>query len=297
LRSVARYKGEFRDLIQQGDNSLVHSTLTFVEANVPCTSSFGIKYVDKGCEQYIVRNKKFIVKEGQFVLINKGQEYGCEFRQKTTVHGYCFGLDETTLRGVYNDLHRTEEDLIADPSRYTSYLEGFHEAVYGVDDSLSKYLSRLVIAYKANGRFAEDVFGFYYELAAELLRSQKITHAQIQKIKAAKSNTKKELYDRLCKAKEMMDADVSRNISIADLSREAALSEFHFYRSFKSVYGISPHQYLLKKRMEFSMQLVKQGNLPVTEIAYRVGFNDIYAFSKAFKQHFKIAPSFLKKIG
>lgn len=291
MKANARYTGNFQDVLNSDGNTFVHSSITSIEASVPATNSFGIKYVDKGHERYVVRGKEFIVQPGHFVLINQGQQYDCSFNNTSPVLGYCVGLDDDFLRKVYSDLKHSDEKLLSGANE-DAYLEEFHEAVYGPGDSLSKYLAILVAGYKSTGVFdGENNFGFYYRLAAELIRSQKLTDEQIRKIKAVKTSTKKELYDRLCKAKKIIDADISRNISVKELSREAALSEFHFYRSFKSAYGVSPHHYLLTKRMEKSMELVQVGNLPVTEIAYMVGYNDIYAFSKAFKQFFGVAPS------
>lgn len=113
----------------------------------------------------------------------------------------------------------------------------------------------------------------------------------MEKVKFKKILAKEELYQRLNKAKNVIDQDISRKIKINLLAREATLSEFHFYRSFKSAFGISPHQYMLNKRLERSMELLKEGNYMLTEIAYKVGFNDIYSFSKSFKKRFNTCPS------
>ncbi len=105
------------------------------------------------------------------------------------------------------------------------------------------------------------------------------------------SLAKEELYQRVNRAKNVIDEDISRKININLLAKEATLSEFHFYRSFKNAFGVSPHQYVLNKRLERSIELLKEGNYMLTEIAYRVGFNDIYSFSKSFKKRFNTCPS------
>lgn len=100
-----------------------------------------------------------------------------------------------------------------------------------------------------------------------------------------------DLYARLQKARRIVDEDISRKININSLAREANLSAFHFSRLFKHAFGISPYQYVLNRRLERSFELLKGGDYMLTDIAYQVGFNDIYSFSKSFKKRFNICPS------
>ncbi|MEO8853406.1 MAG: AraC family transcriptional regulator [Ginsengibacter sp.] len=105
------------------------------------------------------------------------------------------------------------------------------------------------------------------------------------------NNTKPALLRQLIKAKNIMDEDVSRKVDIAMLASEATLSRFHFFKCFKNAFGMSPYQYLINKRLERSMELLKEGTCQVTDVAYEVGFTDIYSFSRSFKKHFKMCPS------
>lgn len=108
---------------------------------------------------------------------------------------------------------------------------------------------------------------------------------------ARKKPVKADLLNQLIKAKKLMDEDPSQKVDITMLAKEASLSKFHFFRCFKNAFGLPPYQYLIKKRLERSMELLLEGNCQVKEIAYQVGFNDIYSFSKSFKKHFNACPS------
>lgn len=115
--------------------------------------------------------------------------------------------------------------------------------------------------------------------------------SDIKNIQGKGNLVKTELYLRLQKAKNAVDEDISRKINISLLAREANLSEFHFLRSFKNAFGVSPYQYVLMRRLDRSVELLKGGDYMLTEIAYQVGFNDIYSFSKSFKKRFNTCPS------
>lgn len=99
------------------------------------------------------------------------------------------------------------------------------------------------------------------------------------------------LVARLTIAKNMLEENFSVRVDINTLAKKVALSKFHFSRSFKSVFGLSPHQFILNKRLEKSAQLIIEGKLMITDIACQVGFSDIYSFSKSFKKRFNACPS------
>ena len=113
----------------------------------------------------------------------------------------------------------------------------------------------------------------------------------MEKIINQKKTVKAELLTQLIRAKNMMEEDLSRKVNIATLAKEATLSKFHFVRCYKNAFGLSPYQYILNKRLERSMELLNEGKWMVTDVAYQVGFNDIYSFSKSFKKHFNACPS------
>ena len=79
--------------------------------------------------------------------------------------------------------------------------------------------------------------------------------------------------------------------TIKHIAIQCNLSEFHFFRLYKKVYGESPYHYMLQKRMEFAAGLLKDPFINVTDVASMSGFADVYSFSKAFKKHFRVAPS------
>ena len=70
-------------------------------------------------------------------------------------------------------------------------------------------------------------------------------------------------------------------------------TEYHFYRLFKSVFGISPHQKLVQNRLHFACNLLRSRKATVTEAALSGGFPDVYSFSKSFKKHFGFSPSLI----
>lgn len=81
------------------------------------------------------------------------------------------------------------------------------------------------------------------------------------------------------------------SISISDLSKEANLSEKYFIKHFKEAVGVSPGRYITQLKMNRARDLLYRQELSIKEISGMLGYSDQYVFSKAFKKHYKTAPS------
>ena len=278
-------------LPSQGDNTINYSKLNEYEEYVRSAPTCGIKFVAKGTEQYVINNKPYAVNENQFLVINKGQNFYCKVRDKELVEGFCLGLEDGLLQKVYRQMSHSEEELLDNPCAGKGDQLEFYETIYYASDNFNKFLStEIKKIWLQKDTCVFDIYNFYYQAAYHLLLSRRCTHRQIQNIKALKRSTRKEIYSRVSIAKSIMDSDICQQLDMSSLARQCGLSEFHFFRSFKEAFSITPHKYLLEKRMEKSMQLLIEEKSSITEIAYQVGFNDACSFSKCFKKYFSFSP-------
>jgi AraC family transcriptional regulator len=85
--------------------------------------------------------------------------------------------------------------------------------------------------------------------------------------------------------------NLSRDLSLAEIAAAANLSPYHFARAFKRSTGLSPHQYVLHRRIERAKDLLKGTDLPVGVVALRVGFASPSHFSQQFKRIVGTPPS------
>ena len=98
------------------------------------------------------------------------------------------------------------------------------------------------------------------------------------------------LYRRIVQAKLFIDKFYSEKIDLINISNEAYFSKFHFIRLFKSIYGKTPHQYLITVRIE-KAKLHLQHNKSVKEVCFLVGFDSASTFSGLFTKLVGITPS------
>ena len=98
-------------------------------------------------------------------------------------------------------------------------------------------------------------------------------------------------YVHLLRAKDAIDRDYASALDVPALARTALSSESHFARSFKRAFGETPHQYLLRRRIERAADLLRETDRPVSEICLDVGFRSLGSFSTAFRSLMGEPPS------
>ena len=94
----------------------------------------------------------------------------------------------------------------------------------------------------------------------------------------------------LLRARDTMDRDYARLIDIEALASAACLSRAHFIRSFRAAFGETPHRYLQRRRIERAMDMLRNTNKTVTEIALDVGFTSLGTFSRTFSDVLGTSP-------
>ena len=91
------------------------------------------------------------------------------------------------------------------------------------------------------------------------------------------------LLRRLLRAKDRMDAASHEAWPVRRLARVSGVSEAHFARSFKQAFGVPPHRYLLTRRIERATALLRDTDLPITEIAFQTGWESLGTFGRTFR--------------
>lgn len=108
---------------------------------------------------------------------------------------------------------------------------------------------------------------------------------------AAAEAARLRLLQGLCRARDRIDRDFAEPLTVAQLAAEAHVSAGHFSRAFRAAYGESPYSYLMTRRVERAMALLRRDDLSVTEICFAVGFSSLGTFSSRFADLVGMPPS------
>jgi len=89
---------------------------------------------------------------------------------------------------------------------------------------------------------------------------------------------------------------LARRISVAELAQVACLSPSHFHAQFKDSVGLTPHQYLLKTRLDRAVRLLRESALPLIRIAEECGFSSQSALTTAMRRYLGLTPKRLRSV-
>ncbi|MDI6102422.1 helix-turn-helix transcriptional regulator [Actinoplanes sp. NEAU-A12] len=99
------------------------------------------------------------------------------------------------------------------------------------------------------------------------------------------------------RVRDRIDRDYAQPLDVEALARHVHISAGHLSRQFKAAFGESPYSYLMTRRIERAMTLLRRGDLSVTEVCFAVGCSSLGTFSTRFTELVGISPSVYRKLG
>ncbi|WP_299361459.1 AraC family transcriptional regulator [Winogradskyella sp.] len=256
-------------------NHLITSRLREIFFSVD-NSTYSIKIPIDGEERYKVDNYSYKVKPGEFLIVNQNQSVELAIRSKKDIIGKCIYLDRCLVNEIYNDI--TKKNYFKE-SIDRLELNLYHGKYTMKSDSLSKTLAQIV---------SRDVIPneeMYFELAFELIKHQIGVNETMNSLSVTKASTKQELHSRLISAKAYMNDNFTGDINIEMISENANISKFHLIRTFKTVYGKTPYNYLTSLRLNKAVDLINIDKMSLDEVAVASGFGDRRNLTRNFKKN------------
>ncbi|GAA0236588.1 hypothetical protein GCM10009527_036410 [Actinomadura nitritigenes] len=100
---------------------------------------------------------------------------------------------------------------------------------------------------------------------------------------------------RLRRVRDRIDREFARPLDVEALARGVNMSAGHLSREFRAAYGESPYSYLMTRRIERAMALLRRGDLTVTEVCFEVGCSSLGTFSTRFTELVGMPPSVYRR--
>ncbi|EMY35989.1 AraC family transcriptional regulator [Arthrobacter crystallopoietes BAB-32] len=99
----------------------------------------------------------------------------------------------------------------------------------------------------------------------------------------------------LRRVRDRIDREYAQPLDVETLARGAHMSAGHLSREFRRVYGESPYSFLMTRRIERAMALLRRGDLSVTDVCFAVGFSSLGTFSTRFTELVGVPPSVYRR--
>ena len=271
-------------------NLMVNSTTSGFQKKLNETSLTLLSNI-RGLADCKIDGHPFKVCSSVFLITNPFQrlEYSISVKEKietTNIHfNYLF------IQNLYSYFTESDTSLL-DNIEYTedTALPIFFNELHYKNKEISTLIKQLSLCME-DYQFEEKLS----EIGVQLFLIQNECGKKLKSIKSRKINTRKELYRRISRAKDIIFYSYEQPISIEEISKNVCVSKHHFTRLFKDIYGISPYQFLKTIRLEKAKELLLK-DYSVEEIAHQVGFIESNSFINAFKSYTKTYPTEFRRI-
>jgi AraC family transcriptional regulator len=245
-----------------------------------------VKCSFKGEEHYRSRDSHYAVDDDHFLVFNNGKIYSSCIDSPTDVDSVTLNIaprfEQTALRSIKASAPQQLDDPFNDT---TTHNYRFTERLYRHGCLVTPVVRKISQAP------ANQLDLLFYELMEHLLSLEKETRADIDRVDKVKTSTRLEIYERLLRAKDQIHSCYRNELSLDDIAQVACMNSFYFLRQFRKTFNITPHQFLIQRRMQVANRLLQTTSRSITEICSEVGFNDLSSFGKLFRRHFGFSPS------
>ena len=269
------------------------SSYSVCDGHVGCLS---FKTVLSGEEWYGIGNRQVAVRPGSYLMMNNNQPYSSRIDSSKEIRTLSIFFQEEFASAVYRDLISKEDFLVDNPFTNSLVDPEFFQSLNQIDVKLHKNLSVLISALDSYGYNDSSIDEYLVFILRDLIGKQELKSKDTNRIDSIKPNTRVEIYKRLCVAKDIIESSYMEQPSLEAISNIACLSIPQLIRHFKSVFHRTPHQYLIQIRLERAAELLNHTNKPIHEVTWRCGFENVSAFSRAFKSEYGIQPARYRKL-
>jgi AraC family transcriptional regulator len=235
------------------------------------------------------------VQRSSFLILNKGTKYTLEMNSREPSHTFVLFFRDGFVEDVQRCLGSSGDALLDSPfdaGSATSFLEAIHSAG---ESAVGAALGRVRRVWLSGGS-AVALEEEFRSVAADLVRLQQEASRMVSAMPSLRPSTRNELFRRIQRARVRIEDSYLEDLSLEDLAREACLSPYHFHRTFREVYSVTPHQYIQRLRLKLAARFLQETDLPVAAVCAKSGFESVPSFSALFHSRFRMPPSRFRRL-
>jgi AraC-like DNA-binding protein len=223
----------------------------------------------------------FAVDESGYLILNDQQPYEIHIDSPTLVESFIIFFPQNWAEEVLASLTFGPKKLLDEPGRVAKQRQ-FFERFVPHDPWVSPLLTELRCAHK-RGTFPDLwLEQKLRELLARMLQARDESIRESEVLPVKRPSTREELWRRVNRGRDFIHAHFDSRLTLSEIASAAHLSSYHFLRSFKHAFRMTPHEYLSACRIERAKFLLERTELSATEICFAIGFESVGSFTSWF---------------
>jgi AraC-like DNA-binding protein len=226
-------------------------------------TNYSIGLIIQGIHSLQIENKKSTIIQGEIKIINP---YELHIANGNLTWQYLnFMPNEQIIKNIAQDM--CDDDINCE-IRFKNYIK---------DTNATQFFLNLFKSLNSKFEYEENLI---------ILISYLLKHYAFDKLDT------KQIPKSIQNSIEFIHTYFYDDISLETLSNISNISKYHLIKIFKHKTGLTPHQYIINLRLEYSLKLIKK-NIPLSQVAYECGFSDQSHFIKTFRKYYGLTPSLL----
>jgi AraC family transcriptional regulator len=257
--------------------------------------ALSIKAVLAGSVIWETGGQRYVVRENSYLVVNQGQPYTFIIDSATPSTTLSVFFQHGFVEEVHRALTQPDSALLDSPDAAPPGSLIFRQRLEPEPSGVLAALRRLHAA-KARGQISrtaaeEEFLRIAHALVLEFPRAEEAA----SRLSAVRASTREELMRRVLRGRDFLLSRMDESVSIADAARAACLSKYHFLRTFRTAFRVTPHQFLTTQRLSRARTLLCDGKHSVTDVCLESGFQSLGSFSSLFRRHFGISPEQMQR--
>ncbi len=256
-----------------------------------------IKTVVRGSALWEAGGRVFKVHENCYLTLNDRQRYTLTIDSLQNATTFCLFFERGFVEDVLRATTMPAAALLDAPQPGGQISLRFAEKLEPGDDRVMAMVRGLNARIGSGPMMRSEWDERFLRIGASLIWEHQNAAAAVAKLPAVRAATRNELYRRLLRGRDFLLSSLDTRVRLKEAAREACLSPYHFHRTFRQVFGETPHGFLLRQRLGRAASLLRREDLSVTGICLETGFESLPSFSALFRRRFGVAPRDFRRAG
>lgn len=261
----------------------------------PCAHGLSIRAAWGGEERCQFDGRTVAVDDDSFLILNNGRVCTTQIESAHSVESFAIYFGPALVERAYGAMTLSIEKALERGDTIVQRSAEFLESLQPHDKLVSPVL-RFIKLHVLRGVDDEA----WYDEQMHFLLERMLAHRdgvfeRIDSLQLIRPTTRREIHRRISLATDYLHSNYRESIDLTSLGKAACLSKYHFLRLFTLVHGITPHQYLLRKRARAAVRLLQTTPLDVSEVASSVGFSQRHALLRQMRRWTGLSPREIRR--
>lgn len=254
-----------------------------------------LKFYLSGKATFKVGNRKYIIDEQSYLVLNDGEPYEVIINEETDVEAFCLFFRQNLISDYARSQNVSDTELLGQPFQGECTEIEFCPHTFKRDEEFNLKIHALKRAMDANvNALCKETL--LQDIIQSLVNRNHSVREKEQRLDFVKKSTRDELITRLLTARDFIHGSYQDQITLGDIAQTACLSVNHLLRTFKQAFRQTPNQYIQKLRIEKAKHfLIRNPQWSITKICFECGFKSLGYFSSLFKRSTGITPTAYRK--